>query len=496
MKNGFQSIGTEHDGQTYCIHRDLVEKALHLRCESYLSDIKSRLFAETTMESSYGNSQNQQRNYEPSVQSHAGQQPHQRTLALENRATDDVKNHLQSLMNRHTPRPTTADAFLQNEIQERYKIEWALHNSELKFRNLLQSAPDAIVIVNEAGIINMVNTQTVKMFGYSPQELTGQSVEILIPQPLRESHQSHRKRFFANPFCRFMGDGLELFAQTKSGETIPVEVALSPLKTHDEVLVTAAIRDISKRKQVEEELISYRDHLEELVAERTAALSSVNRELEAFSYTISHDLRAPLRSIDGFSLALLEDCDAHLPEDSKDHLRRIRGATQRMGQLIDEVLQLARVSRCELSRRSLDLAEIAKDIVADLQGSDPARRANIQVGENLLAKADESLIRVVLENLMDNAWKFTRRKDQANIIFDKMRRGKQKVFFVKDNGAGLDMQYVNKLFGPFQRLHSEKEFPGTGVGLATVQRIIQRHGGNIWVESELDKGATFYFTLS
>jgi light-regulated signal transduction histidine kinase (bacteriophytochrome) len=246
---------------------------------------------------------------------------------------------------------------------------------------------------------------------------------------------------------------------------------------------------------VEEELIAYRDHLEELVAERTAALSTVNKELEEFSYTISHDLRAPLRSIDGFSLALLEDCEAHLPQEAKAYLKRIRSAAQRMGQLIDEVLDLARVSRCELSKKYVDLTQLARDIIADLQVNNPARHVSITVGNDLTVKADESLVRVVLENLIDNAWKFTSRKGSAEITVDQIEKEDRKVFYVKDNGVGLNMQYANKLFGPFQRLHSVDDFPGTGVGLATVHRIVQRHGGQIWVESEPNKGTTFYFTL-
>jgi light-regulated signal transduction histidine kinase (bacteriophytochrome) len=274
-----------------------------------------------------------------------------------------------------------------------------------------------------------------------------------------------------------------------------VEVAFSPLQTQKGMLVMAAIRDISNRKQVEEELIAYRDHLEELVAERTAALSTVNKELEEFSYTISHDLRAPLRSIDGFSLALLEDCEAHLPQEAKAYLKRIRSAAQRMGQLIDEVLDLARVSRCELSKKYVDLTQLARDIIADLQVNNPARHVSITVGNDLTVKADESLVRVVLENLIDNAWKFTSRKGSAEITVDQIENEDRKVFYVKDNGVGLNMQYANKLFGPFQRLHSVDDFPGTGVGLATVHRIVQRHGGQIWVESEPNKGTTFYFTL-
>jgi PAS domain S-box-containing protein len=416
-------------------------------------------------------------------------------LEIKNRELLEMKIQLEDLVHQRTVELRNTNKELQKEIHDRHQIELALRDSENKFRSLLQSAPDAIVITGEDGIIDLVNDQTEKIFGYSRQELVGQPVELLIPTHLRSSHQAHRQRFLDMPYCRLMGDGLELHGQTKSGETIPVEVAFSPLQTQKGMLVTASIRDISKRKQVEAELSTYREHLEELVAERTAALSTVNKELEEFSYTVSHDLRAPLRSVDGFSLALVEDFAADLPDEAKAYLHRIRGAAQRMGRLIDEVLDLARVSRCDLIKKKVDLTRLANEIIADLQINNPVRKAEITVSDNLNARADENLVRVILENLLDNAWKFTCREDITRITVGVLPRAKQQTFYVKDNGVGLDMKYTKKLFGPFQRLHSHKDFPGTGVGLATVYRIIQRHNGRIWVESIPDEGATFYFTL-
>jgi len=476
------------------VNRELLEKALQMRCVSYVSHVKSLLLSETIFE--IDQRKNQQNQPQLGVSRlgprESSKYQHQE---LENLALAKSKERLEHLIRQRTLELETANKALQREIQERYRVEMALRDSELKFRSLLQSAPDAIVIIDDTGIIHLVNEQTEKLFGYSQEELVGQSVEILIPTDLRKSHLEYRQRYLQNPYCRFMGVGLDLWAQTKSGKTIPVEVALSPLQTQHDVLVTAAIRDIGKRKQVEEELSIYRNHLEELVAERTAALSAANKELQEFSYTISHDLRAPLRSIDGFSLALIEDYQANLPEQAIGFLRRIRLAAQRMGTLIDEVLELARVSRCELNKNLVDVNKLAKDIVMDLQLSDPARKASIQLGDNLYAKADENLLRVVLENLLDNAWKFTSRQPHTEIILDIIQNSAEKVFFIRDNGVGLDMRYANKLFRPFQRLHSDKEFPGTGVGLATVHRIIQRHGGRVWLESELEKGTTVYFCL-
>jgi PAS domain S-box-containing protein len=479
-------------------NRELLEKALQMRCTSYLSHVKSRLLSETLFEID-------QRNISANL-NHNGVNSHpldgrtitrsqDEELELKNLALMETKYRLEHLVRQRTLELESVNAILQQEIQERYQAELALRDSESKFRSLLQAAPDAIVIVDESGKIHLVNEQTEKIFGYTQLELIDQPVEILIPLPLRNAHHEYRHRYIDNPFCRLMGTGLDLFAQTKSGETIPVEVALSPLQTQQGLLITASIRDISKRKQVEEELANYRNHLEELVTVRTAALSAANKELQEYSYTISHDLRAPLRSIDGFSLALLEDYEAQLPDQAKGYLTRIRFAAQRMGTLIDEVLELARVNRCELNKDRVNLGKLSRDIIADLRLNDPLRNIKIKVAEDMYANADENLLRVVLENLLGNAWKFTSRQQVAKITLDKVFIGEETIFYIKDNGVGLNMKYANKLFGPFQRLHSYEEFPGTGVGLATVQRIIQRHGGRIWVESEPEKGATFYFTL-
>jgi PAS domain S-box-containing protein len=475
-------------------NRDLLEKALHMRCLSYVSNVKSLLLTETIFEIDQSKKHVQKIN---NLLLEQRQTIHQQKEELErkNRELLEMKNQLEDLVRQRTVELRNTNKELQKEIQDRHQIELALRDSENKFRSLLQSAPDAIVITDENGIIDLVNDQTEKIFGYSRQELVGQPVELLIPTHLRSSHQTHRQRYLAMPYCRFMGDGLELHGQTKNGETIPVEVALSPLQTQKGMLVTASIRDISKRKQVEAELSTYREHLEELVAERTAALSTVNKELEEFSYSVSHDLRAPLRSVDGFSLALMEDFSADLPDEAKSYLHRIRAAAQRMGHLIDEVLELARVSRCDLSKKKVDLTRLANDIIADLQINHPERKAEITVSDHLHARADENLVRVILENLLDNAWKFTSREANTRITVGQLPRAKQKTFYVKDNGVGLDMKYSKKLFSPFQRLHSHKDFPGTGVGLATVYRILQRHNGRIWVDSSPDEGATFYFTL-
>jgi signal transduction histidine kinase len=236
--------------------------------------------------------------------------------------------------------------------------------------------------------------------------------------------------------------------------------------------------------------------LEKRVAERTRELTAANKELEAFSYSVSHDLRAPLRSIDGFSRALLEEYPGKLLDEQGSHfLNRVRVNTQRMSELIDDLLNLSRINRAELVKRKVDVSAIAQKVAGDLRSRDESRHVDLRIGPGLEADADAHLLRIVFENLLGNAWKFTARTQEPWIEVGRLLNGADAPFFVRDNGAGFDMQYAGKLFGVFQRLHSDKEFEGTGVGLATVQRIVARHGGRIWAEGAVGRGAVFYFTL-
>jgi len=236
--------------------------------------------------------------------------------------------------------------------------------------------------------------------------------------------------------------------------------------------------------------------LEKRVADRTAELETSNKELEAFSYSVSHDLRAPLRAIDGFSKALLEDCGDKLDDVGTRHLERVRTATRQMGQLIDDLLNLSRLSRAELRRERFDLAAVGKQIVSELTLVQPDRKVDFVVSEGLTVDADAQLIRVVLDNLLRNAWKFTSKHPTARIELGQKRDNGHRIFYVADDGAGFDMAHADLLFAPFQRLHRQTDFEGTGVGLATVQRIIHRHGGKLWAEGAVEGGASFYFTLS
>ena len=251
------------------------------------------------------------------------------------------------------------------------------------------------------------------------------------------------------------------------------------------------IREVAERKRAEDDIRK----LNAQVVQRSAQLEASNKELEAFSYSVSHDLRAPLRGIDGFSQAVLEDYDEILDDSGRSYLHRVRAASQRMSQLIDAMLNLARLTRAEIHTQTFDMSAMVHGIFEDLQKMEPEREVECIVANNLLATADPQLIRAVLENLLGNAWKFTRQQPNPRIEFGHGQYKGQAAYFVKDNGAGFDMTYVHKLFGAFQRLHAYTEYPGVGVGLATVHRIIQRHGGQIWAEGAVDEGATFHFTL-
>ncbi len=362
---------------------------------------------------------------------------------------------------------------------------------EAKFRGLLESAPDAIVVAGLEGRIQMLNAQAERVFGYPREELLNESVEVLVPERLRSDEHRNWANLFCQPKRRFLGASLELYGRRKDGTEFPLEIGLSPLKTELETLVSSGIRDISDRKRVESGIRKLNDDL----VRRGAELEATNKELETFAYSVSHDLRAPLRAISGFSQVLEEDYAPQLGEDGRDCLRRVCAATRRMGELIDCLLGLSRLSRQEVLRERVDLSAMAGSIVEILRQGEPGRQVEVVIAPGVTAQADRRLMEVALQNLLANAWKFTGRNSQARIEFGLSGDNGNSVYFVRDNGAGFDMAYANKLFGTFQRLHGQGEFQGHGIGLATVLRVINRHGGRIWAESEVGKGASFSFTL-
>lgn len=338
--------------------------------------------------------------------------------------------------------------------------------------SVLESMFNCVLVLDEKGTILTVNRLTVQTFGYSKTELIGLSMYEILHEDIR----------LLSP-----NTNIETEAYTRSGHKFAVLVSVASLDANAKMpskLRVCVIKDISESKRLENE-----------IKERNLALSAANQELEAFSYSVSHDLRAPLRIIDGFSQALVEDVGDQLQGEAKVHLERIRAGVQRMGQLIDAVLNLSRLTRAAMTITQLDLTEMAKNIISELRNLEPGRRVEVMVHENLEAYGDQVLVKVTLENLLGNAWKYTSKKEVAQIEFGKTTKNDMEVFFVRDNGAGFDMNYAKKLFTPFQRLHTQSEFSGTGIGLASVKRIVHRHGGTIWVESEIDKGTTFYFTL-
>lgn len=368
----------------------------------------------------------------------------------------------------------------------------ALRASEERSTSILANALDAVVTMNRDGFVTGWNKAAERIFGWSHDEATGRELaELIIP---REDRPRHRMEFVN---ARETGTGpaigrlLEISAVRKDGTPFAAEMSITGVGTGRSIAFTAFIRDIADRKSAEHHILDLNQQLEHRIEDAAAA----NRELEAFCYSVSHDLRAPLRSIDGFSLAVIEDYGHLLGGLGKDFMIRVRTATQRMARLIDDLLNLSRVSRTEMSREDVNLSTLATDICAELQQSFPSRNVLVTIQPDLVVSGDASLLRIALENLFNNAWKYTARREDARVEFVVDEQKGRRIYRVRDNGAGFDMSYSDKLFAPFQRLHRPDEFEGTGVGLATVLRILHRHGGHAWADGAVDEGATIYFTL-
>lgn len=382
------------------------------------------------------------------------------------------------------------------DITERKRAEETLRQSQEQLAGVIGSAMDAIISVDDDQRIVLFNAAAERMFRYSSEEAIGQSLDRFIPKRFHRAHQSHIEDFGRTHVTkRTMGALGAIFGLRADGEEFPIEASISQLESDGRKFYTVILRDITERKQAEEEVRRLNEELEQRVQERTAQLQAANKELEAFSYSVSHDLRAPLRHINGFSQALLEDYADKLDEEGRGYLQEVRSASQEMAQLIDDVLQLARVTRSEMRREVVNLSELAQSIMAELQKREAGRPMAVRIEEGLLTHGDKRLLRIMLTNLLGNAWKFTSKQEQPEVFFGHEQKDGETVYFVSDNGAGFDLAFADKLFGAFQRLHTANEFEGTGIGLATVQRIVTRHGGRVWAEGAVNQGATFYFTL-
>jgi len=374
-----------------------------------------------------------------------------------------------------------------HDITERKRTEEILHESEEKYRTIVENTTNVIMVIQPDGIISYLSPSCIDVLGYLPEDLVGTNPVIFHPDDAEKVQQALTRAMKGKK-----GSGFEYRILTKQGEIKWISHSWSSIFIHNTLQsVVSVISDITERKMIEEKI----KKLNENLMRHSIELAAANKELEAFSYSVSHDLRTPLRSIDGFSQALLEDYHDKLDKEGIDYLRRVRNETQRMGQLIDDFLQLSRLTRVELNFEKVDLSSMAHDILIQHQRDNPSRKVKNIVEDNLSVKGDEKLLKIMFENMLGNAWKFTSKKSKATIEFGQVKNKDEKVFFIRDNGAGFDNNYADKLFIPFQRLHSDEEFDGTGIGLGIVQRIINRHGGRIWVESEVGKGATFYFTL-
>lgn len=347
-----------------------------------------------------------------------------------------------------------------------------------RYRAVFDSAVDSVVTIDQSGIMESFNPAAEMIFGYSAEECIGQNVRMLMPDPDRSAHDGYLGNYLDTGQAKIIGIGREVVGLHKNGREFPMDLSVGQFRLGNQIMFVGICRDVTARRREQDEI------------------AAVNKELESFSYSVSHDLRSPLRAIDGFSQALLEDYGDKIGEDGLGYISRVRGGAQRMGRLIDDLLNLSRVTRRELVREPVNLSELVTQIADDLRTGDPERQVVFEIDPGLRTRGDSHLLKIALENLLGNAWKYTAGQEKAHIAFTSEIDGSMRNFIIRDNGAGFNQEYANKLFEPFQRLHTLREFDGSGIGLATVARIIHRHGGKIWGEGVVGEGAAFYFRIS
>jgi PAS domain S-box-containing protein len=375
---------------------------------------------------------------------------------------------------------------LQEELIKQKQIGFAngLFQEEVTIRTLLEALGQGVVIIDKYRNILLVNRRAEQMFGYNSADLVGKPHDVLLPERSNNTHMEYMAGFFREPKVRPMGIGMDLFGVRQDGSEFPVEISLSFVKTQNDLLVIALVSDISLRKQAEE-----------INRQRSEELALANAELEAFSYSVSHDLKAPLRTIIGFSEMLLESYAETNSQTGLEYVQKIEAGAKRMNRLIDDMLQLSRIGRQEIDKQDIDISVTAGSIIDELRSASPSMKVEVLIEKHMHATVDQGLIRIALTNLLGNAWKFTGKVQNPRIEFGTYLEDGKLIYFIRDNGTGFNMDYAHKLFAPFKRLHSENEFPGSGIGLAIVSRVITRHGGKVWADSKPGEGTTFFFTL-
>jgi PAS domain S-box-containing protein len=385
---------------------------------------------------------------------------------------------------------------ISTDITERKRAEEELQVSGARLAGVIDSAMDAIITLDDDQNIILFNAAAEKMFRCPAAAALGQPIERFIPERFRAVHREYIRHFDETGLTsRAMGQLRPLFGLRADGEEFALEASISRIVVGGRKLFTVILRDITERQRAEEAIRQLNAELEQRVVERTAQLAASNKELEAFAYSVSHDLRAPLRAIDGFSRILLEDYADKLDAEGQRLFAIVRGSAQRMDQLITDLLSLWRITRNEMVLSRLDMTTLVRAVYAEIASPDVQAQFTLTVAALPAADGDAALLRQVWSNLLANAIKYTLPQPVRRIEVGGYWQGGEYIYFVKDTGVGFNPAYAHKLFGVFQRLHKAEEFEGTGVGLAIVQRIIQRHGGRVWGEGKIDRGATFYFSL-